>query len=115
MRKMEGTLVEKKGKFFVQIGEEMHELDPNPLGEAETLKANVGQEVQVVLADPRIVAIITHKVPVACYRACFICYKPRDLFEHWKINPAIKELNLKAFLEEGLITQEVFDQQMKMH
>jgi len=115
MRKLEGTLVEKKGKFFIQLGEDLHPVEANQLGDKETLKANVGQTVGVVMSEPSVVAILTHKDPIVCYRACFICYYPIDLFRFWKINPAIKEINLKAFLDQGLITQEVFDQQMKIH
>jgi hypothetical protein len=114
MKKVQGTLLEKEGKFFVQMGREMQELNPNPYGGAETLKANVGQTVQVILTDPQIVAILTKKVPVACFAPCFICYKPIEFIGNWFINPAIRTMNLKAFLEEGLISKEVYEQQMKV-
>jgi len=114
MRKVKGTVVEKRGKFFVQVGEQAHELNPNPFGDKATLKANVGQVVEVVLTEPQIVAILTKKTPVACFAPCFICYYPIDIFRNWMITPELRVRNLKAFLEEGFISQEIFDQQIKI-
>ena len=114
MRKAKGTLVEKEGKFFIKMGEQLHELNPNPLGEEATFKANIGQVVQVILTEPQIVAILTNKKKRPCYSPCFICYVPIDIFRNWQIDPRVRELNLRAFLEEGLITQEVFDEQIKI-
>jgi hypothetical protein len=114
MRKVKGTVVEKRGKFFVQVGEQVHELNPNPLGDKVMLKANVGQVVEVVLTDPQVVAILTKKTPVACFAPCFICYYPIDIFRNWIISPEIREMNLKAFLEEGLISQEIYDLQINI-
>lgn len=112
MKRTKGTIVEKEGKFFLQVGTEMHELNANPFGDEKTLKANVGQSVQVVMTDPQIVAVLTKKVPTACYMPCFICYVPIDIFRNWLIDERIRAVNLKSFLEEGLISQEVYNQQM---
>ena len=114
MKQLEGKLIEKEGEFFIEMGEGLFPLEANPLGDTATLKANVGQMVGVVMSEPSVISIFTRKNPIVCYRACFICYYPIDIFKFWKINPAIKEMNLKVFLEEGLITQEVFDQQMQI-
>ena len=114
MRKAKGTIVEKEGKFFLQMGTQMHELNANAFGDEKTLKANVGQNVQVVLTEPQIVAILTKKIPTACYMACFICYVPIDIFRNWLIDEKVRRVNLATFLEEGLITKEIYEQQMKM-
>ena len=114
MKKARGTIVEKEGKFFLQVGTQMHELNTNPFGDEKTLKANVGQSVQVVMTEPQIVAILTKKTPIACYMPCFFCYVPIDIFRNWLIDEKIRQVNLATFLEEGLISKEVFEQQMKM-
>ena len=114
MKKVRGTIVEKEGKFFLQVGTQMHELNGNPFGDEKALKANVGQAVQVVMTEPQIVAVLTKKTPTACYMPCFICYVPIDIFRNWLIDERIRTMNLKAFLDEGLISQEVYNQQMMM-
>jgi len=115
MKKVRGTILEREGKFFVQVGKQIQELTANPLADDGALKGLVGQVVQVVMTEPQIVAILPRwKPPVACFSACFICYMPPPLFWQWQINPVIREMNLKLFKEQGLISQEVYDQQINM-
>jgi hypothetical protein len=113
MEMQEGKVISRRGKYFVQVGDQMHELKPDPLGTAETFKALVGQVVQVALTDPKLVAIITKKPPTACYTPCFICYvDPIEFSTVWKIDPVIRQTMLKTFLEQGFIDEKTYEQQM---
>ncbi len=116
MPTQKGTVIAKKGKYYAQVGQQLHELVPNELGGEDRLKEMVGMEVQVVFSKPELLAVIPKKRPAAGWRPqCYLCYIPApDDFKFWNINPAIREANLKVFLEQGLISQEVYDQQMKV-
>lgn len=108
--KKAAKIVLEGGKFYAQVGEKMHLLQPGPLGGEEALKALVGQTVQVVLSEPAPVAIIVKRVPKPCYWHCFICYRPIDIFKAWQIDPLVRAANLELYFKQGLIDEKTFKQ-----
>jgi hypothetical protein len=95
--KAKGKVIEEKGKYFVQIGTQKHELIPNVFAGVETFKPLVGQDVEAWVTDPQLVAII--KRP-----RCFLCYvPPYDLRNILEMDPAIRQGLLKGFVEAGTL------------
>jgi len=72
MKKVPGKVVSEKGKFFVQVGDTKHVLQPGPLGGEESLKSLGGHRVEVVLSEPTAIAILVTKPQVGPH-PCFVC------------------------------------------
>jgi hypothetical protein len=108
--KAKGKVILEKDKYFVQVGAQKHELVPNAFGGADTFKKLVGQDVEVVLSDPTLLAILSREVkpPSICFAHCFICYKPRPDFTHiLEISEELRQGILQSFVNEGYIEQTV--------
>jgi hypothetical protein len=104
-----GKVVEEKGRYFVQVGAEKHELVPGALGGVEAIKGMVGLEVDVALSAPQVIAVISGKGRPPFKRPCFICYVPADPWQIWEIDQAIRNELLQSFVREGLIPREIAD------
>jgi hypothetical protein len=110
--KASGKVLEEKGRYFVETGKEKQELFPNAFGGVEAIKGLVGQEVEVFLSEPRVLAVVAHKLPPRF--KCFLCYVPApDLQDLWEIDPAIRQGLLKSFVDKGLVEPGIAEQQFK--
>lgn len=110
-----GTVGFKEGKYFLEVAGRREELPVGIVAEEAQLKELVGQEVEVLYSEPRrvVVGLIAKELPpITCYipwwRRWHTCYLPAP----WVLRGVEKEVraNLaKQFLEEGLISEEVFE------
>jgi hypothetical protein len=108
--KTKGKVIVERNKYFVQVGDQKHELVPNAFGGAATFKQLAGCEVEVILSDPTLIAILADKskLPPRCYSPCFICYKPRpDFGDIFEISPEIRQRIIDSFVNEGVLDKEV--------
>ncbi len=105
-----GKVIEEKGRYFVQTGKEKQELFPNQFGGLEAIKGLVGQDVELVLSDPRVIAILARESPLRI--RCFLCYVPApDMRPLWEIDPAIRKTILKSLVDQGLVQPNISEQQ----
>ncbi len=108
-----GTVSFEEGKYFLEVEGKREELPVGIVAEAK-LKELVGREVEVLYTEPRrfVAGLVDRKIgPILCYIPIPIppipCYIPppwffRGVEEQVRINLA------KQFLEEGLISEEIF-------
>jgi hypothetical protein len=104
-----GKVVEEKGRYFVQVGTEKHELVPGAMGGVDAIKGMVGMEVDVALSAPQVIAVISPKGKPQFKRPCFICYVPADPWQIWEIDQSIRTELLQSFVREGLISKEIVE------
>ena len=65
---MKGKVLAREGRFFIEYGNETHELDPMLVGGVEVLKRVAGREVELVTqVTPWIAGVIWDKVRIVCY------------------------------------------------
>ena len=118
-RKKMGFVVFDEGRYFLKVDDRREELPVETVLQGEELEKLVGQEVEVLLSEPRqaVVGLIAKdalRFPIFCYvppwppwPPCFMCYLPAP----WLIKGVEREVQVnlaKRFLEEGYISEEVF-------
>jgi hypothetical protein len=115
--KRTGILVFEEGKYFLEVEGRREEVPPEAVAQEARLKELVGQEVEVLYSEPKraVVGLVARELmPILCYipwpplPPCFMCYLPPP----WVIRGVEQEVrtNLaRRFLEEGYISEEVFE------
>lgn len=112
-RKVVGTIVMEGEKYFIDVAGQREELPVVVVGDEAELKEMVGTQVEVLYSEPTrfIVGLKPpRRPPWLCYlpRPPWLCYLPppwvfRGFEQQVRVNLA------KQFLEEGLISKEVYD------
>jgi len=112
-----GTVGFEEGKYFLEVEGRREELPTWAVAEEARLKELVGQEVEVIYSEPRraVMGLVAKELmPILCYipwppwPPCFMCYLPAP----WLIRGVEREVQVnlaKRFLEEGYISEEVFE------
>lgn len=115
--KRTGTVVFEEGKYFLEVEGTREEVPAEAIAQEAQLKELVGQEVEVLYSEPKraVVGLVAKEfMPILCYipgppwPPCFMCYLPPP----WVIRGVELEVrtNLaKRFLEEGYISEEIFE------
>jgi len=107
-----GTVVFKEGKYFLEVEGRREELLVGLVADEAQLRKLVGQEVEVLYSEPRrvVVGLVAREIgPILCYvRPPWpVCYYPIP----WILRGVEREVRVnlaKRFLEEGLISEEVY-------
>jgi hypothetical protein len=112
-----GKIAFEKNRFFLEVEGKREEI-PVAAGDEGRLKEMVGQEVQVLYSEPKraVVGLVgVERIPFFCYvpwppwpPPCFMCYLP----PYWLIRGVerqVQENLARRFLEEGVISAEVFE------
>lgn len=112
-RKPMGKVAYEAGKYFLEVAGRREELVPGALADEAQLKELVGQEVEILYTEPRswVVGLATARRRIVCYMplprpVCYLAIDPRvlrGLQDKVRLNLA------KQFLEEKLISKEVYD------
>ena len=112
-----GIVAYEEGKYFLEVEGRREELPTRAVAEEARLKELVGQEVEVLYSEPRraVVGLVAkERMLIPCYvpwppwPPCFMCYLPAS----WLIRGVEREVQVnlaKRFLEEGYISEEVFE------
>jgi hypothetical protein len=108
-RTVKGKVVQKEGKYFLDVAGKMEELPVGLLADQRFLKEQVGQEVEVLysIPKPHVVALKTLKIP-----RIILCNIPAPEWLGNIITHPSAEMTVSVatrLLKEGFITQEVFD------
>ena len=117
-RKKMGFVVFDEGRYFLEVEDRREPLPVETVLQEEQLEKLVGQEVEVLLSEPRqaVVGLVAKELlpfPIGCYipwppwPPCFLCYLPVP----WLIRGVERQVQVnlaKRFLEEGYISEEVF-------
>lgn len=105
-RTVMGQVLYEDGKYFVEYEGMRHMMPAGELVDENALKESVGHEAELVLSEA-IVAVRVPRIP------CVLCYVPRDPLFIVGIGDMVRKGMLQGFLDEGVITQEVFEEQMR--
>jgi hypothetical protein len=109
-----GTIAFEKGKFYLEVEGRREEVPPGAVADEAQFKELVGREVEVLYSEPRrvVVGLVARELhPILCYvpwPRWVTCYLPAI----WPIRGVEREVqaNLaKQFLEEGYISEEVYE------
>jgi hypothetical protein len=115
--KRTGIVVFEEGKYFLEVEGRREEVPPEAVAQEARLKELVGQEVEVLYSEPKraVVGLVAKEfMPILCYipwppwPPCFMCYLPPP----WVIRGVEQEVRMnlaRRFLEEGYISEEVFE------
>jgi hypothetical protein len=101
-----GQVLYEDGKYLVEYEGQRHVMKAGDMVDPEALKKAVGLAAELVVVEI-IVAVRIPRLP------CVLCYVPADpwvLFE--RVGPEVRKGMLRGFLDEGLITPEIFEQQI---
>lgn len=108
-----GTVGFEEGKYFLEVEGRRWELEAGVIISDGRVEDLVGQEVEVLYSEPTrfVVGLVTEKFGgVLCYvRPRPTCYYPAD---PWLLRGVEREVRVnlaKGFLEEKLISKEVFE------
>jgi hypothetical protein len=112
-RRIVGKVLLEGDKYFIDVAGRREELPPGVIGDEAELKELVGEQVEVFYSEPtRFIVGLKHprRPPWMCYlpRPPWLCYLPPP----WVFKGFEKEIRLnlaRQFLEEGLISKEVYD------
>ena len=105
-RTVMGQVVYEDGKYFVEYEGKRHVMKAGDMVDQQALKEAVGLAAELVLSEI-IVAVRVPRIP------CVLCYVEPDYFVAVEsVGDMVRKGMLQGFLEEGVISQEVFDRQM---
>jgi hypothetical protein len=111
-----GIVAYEEGKYLLEVEGKREELPTRDVAEEARLKELVGQEVEVLYSEPRraVVGLVAkERILIPCYIPWppwywVTCYIPAP----WVIRGLEREVQVnlaKRFLEEGYISEEVFE------
>jgi len=108
-----GKVFFEKGKYFLEVEGKRWELEAGGIIIDGRIEDLVGQEVEVLYSEPTrlVVGLVAKKIGgVLCYiRPHPICYIPADPWIFRGIEREVRVNLAKRFLEEKLISKEVFE------
>jgi len=103
-----GQVLYEEGKYLVAYEDKQYELRVSDMVDESALKKAIGQEAEILLAEYA-VAIRFPRIRIPCV----LCYYHADPFSVVEgVSSMVRKGMLQGFLDEGLISQEVFDRQM---
>jgi len=106
-RKVMGEVLHEEGKYLLAYEDRKYELKVGELVDEPALKRAIGQSAEVVLAE----SVVAVRVPEI---HCVLCYIPVDYFAVIEaIGDRVRQGMLQGFLDEGLISQQIYDEQMR--
>jgi hypothetical protein len=108
-----GMVGYEEGKYFLEVEGEREDLPVGIVMEEAQLKELVGQKVDVLYSEPKrvVVGLVVEALPpILCYVPpwWFGCYLPPI----WVLRGVEREVRVnlaKRFLEEGLISEGIFE------
>jgi len=110
-----GTVGFEEGKYFLEVEGRREELLAGLVAQEAQLEKLVGQEVEVLYSEPRrlVVGLVAREIgPILCYippPVPPLCYYPVDPWAFRGIEREVRVNLAKRFLEEGLISEGVFE------